>query len=157
DADSLQRQIALHVPIDTDARTLDIEIDLPDPSALQVEQFSAEDRAAIERLMLDGSRYGRVQAESVDDLCDRSDRPELRADLLFALAELGVQVETALEWPWPAEPTDDIWSEESGDSVDEAIDYLQMLAEQENDLLKLYYKDMGPRKVLSLDEEAELA
>ena len=86
---------------------------------------------------------------------------ELMTGVLLVLGDLGIQVDRSL-YVLDASSVPDPSDEEQEDaanrlSVDEAITFLEDLSSTIGDPFNAYVKDIGPRQLLSREEEAALA
>ena len=159
-ASALQRDISAHTPIDTDEDWSDVEIDLPEIHTTRRRRSTFDDdaRDAARWLFFAGLRDGSLpQGRITDVVLGDAGKPdtEFEARLLLTLGELGIVVDEE-DWQWQT-PRDFVpLDEEMERKADEAISYLSELIYQDNDPLKLYFKDIGNSSLLSREDEAEL-
>lgn len=173
DAKEIQKQISRHVPLDTDEDWSDVDIDLPEIFKFKRRVEFPEDsdwQPAIRHLLLSGLRYGwvtegqliaAVPADEKD--LDSPDAACLTA-LRVVLEDLGIELE---DIPDDFSAPSQEGEEYDGDQfeidddlmdllVDEAIYFFFDLLSYNDDSLTLYFKDIGPKKILSRDEEISL-
>ncbi len=159
-ASAIQRDISSHIPIDTDEDWSDVEIDLPEIHSARRRRstFDDDDRDAARWLFFIGLRDGSLPQGRIADAALGDDgEPDtgFEARLSLTLGELGIVVDED-DWQWQT-PRDFVpLDEEMERMADEAISYLSELIYQDNDLLKLYLKDIGTASLLSREDEAEL-
>lgn len=158
----LQKDMSVHVPLDLDEDWSDIDIDLPDiVRARRRRRSGAIDDEAIHDLICRGLRSGSVHVDDIEESLSASpdDGPDedVRSNLGVVLEDLGVRVEAdpfRIEGHASAFP-DDI-SDAEFDQADSAIAFLRELNGSAADPLSHYVRDLGPRNVLSREEEVAL-
>lgn len=155
----VQQQISYHVPIDTDDDWLDIDIDLPEVSSgRRGRKALDEDRLMLVRELilygLQNSRIGfeRIYAVTGTDELDA----EFEANLLLVLNDLRIEVDDHPIWQDNMVVPEESVTDEQDGLTNDALAFLENLVSQADDLLNLYLKDMGSRKILSREEEIEL-
>ena len=175
DAQQMQGQISRHVPVDTDEDWTDVDIDLPEllefsRRRLRTWEENAEWHIAARQLLLAGIRNGWVNEQELvravppDEKNRNAPDQEHLAALRVVLGELDVQVLDALDALVPPSmvPEDEIAEDVNLEDpvelrADEALVFLSDLHSYTNDPLTQYVKDIGSSKVLSREEEVELA
>ena len=175
DAEQIQERISRHVPIDADEDWSDVDIDLPETLVFKRRRASEEAAAwqiAARHLILAGIHEGRVTEEQlVNAVATDKENPDAPDDghltaLGVVLEDLGIQAENvpggfAL---LPPEPGGDEGRQESSGRDDwiqsvayESLIFLSELLSYTSDPLTQYVRNIGPKKVLSRDEEIDLA
>lgn len=175
DAEQIQERISHHLPIDTDEDWSDVDIDLPEILVLRRRRASEDDavwQIAARHLIREGLNDGRVTEEQLlnavptdEENPDTPDDSHLTA-LGVVLEDLGIRLEEAPDvfasLP-PESDEDEIGEESSGrddwieSTAEDALVFLSDLLSYTSDPLTQYVRDIGPKKVLSRDEEIELA
>ncbi|MBF0152464.1 MAG: hypothetical protein HQL64_01840 [Magnetococcales bacterium] len=171
-AGEIQKRISRHIPVDTDADWSDIDIDLPELFASRRRRWSEKDAAwqtAARNLILVGIHNGwvtekqLVDAVPVDAENQESPDVEFLNALRVVLGDLSILVENAPDLFAPSLPPaetveENEFFENRDDSVvDEAIVFFSDLQSGINDPQSQYLKDIGQKKILSREEEIELA
>ncbi|WP_172963476.1 sigma-70 family RNA polymerase sigma factor [Thalassospira marina] len=175
EAAQVQKRISRHIPIDMDEDWSNVDIELPSVLILRRGTASEEDmiwQTAARHLICDGLDGGRVTAQQLlravptdPDKIDTPDDNYLMA-LEVVLQDLRIQVEEASDviGCLPLEPDDYRKQAENGafdnwtaSTIDEALVFLSDLLSYTSDPLRQYYRDIGPSKVLSREEEVALA
>lgn len=170
DAAEIQDHISRHVPINTDEDWSDIDIDLPEVFGLRRRRKFDEDElwlVPIREVILAGLHCGWVTASQVaravprEQNDDQKPDGEIEAGLRVVLGDIGVLVENApdaLEAYAPhRDEEDDFYDDENDYIANDAIRFLRDLISYADDPLTQYIKDVGPRKILSRDDEIALA
>ncbi len=166
-----QRQISAHIPIDTDFDWMDVEIDLPDAtrSRRRRNAINGDVLVAIRNIILVGLRDGFVPESLITSLAYDDDGDDVdffdqgnRADeefesrLRITLGDLGVVVDTeGIEFH--GYDTFHNLDEEMESIADEAVAFFLELTYQDSDPQKAYDKDMVKNKLLSREEEINIA
>ena len=177
DAEETQENISRHQPIDTDEDWLDVYIDLPEILTLRRRKSSESDavwQIAVRKLLLTGLHHGWVTEEQLVDTAPLSDEnpndpdEECLTALRVVLGDLGIHVEDlpdsfASSRPEAEEDDDENWEaspfyDDLIESIsDDAVIFLFDLLSYTNDPLTRFSKDLGPKQVLSRDDEIDLA
>ncbi len=166
-----QRQISAHVPIDTDFDWIDVEIDLPDStrSRRRRNAIDGDVLVSIRNIILVGLRDGFVPESFITSLARDYDGDDIdffdhrnRADedfesrLRITLGDLGVVIDKeGIEFH--GHDSSHNLDEEMESIADEAVAFFLELTYQDSDPQKAYYKEMVKNKLLSREEEINIA
>ncbi len=159
-----QAAMSQHVPLDTSADWSDFEVFLPDWATPHPGNDERDFRERLRALILRASRESSVPAFAVEDLSRESDgsiSEDGEAQLRRVLNDLGAEVDERLEIDFPFEShvvfVDPQETEDEETHVDAALAYLDDLASRRNDPIRIYLKTGLRGKLLSAEEEVELA
>ena len=159
-----QAAISQHAPLDTSADWSDFEVFLPDWATPLPRNDEGDIRERLRALVLRASRESSVPSFAVEDLSRESDDSisvDGEAQLRMVLNDLGAEVDERLEILFPFEShvvfVDPKETEEEERQVDAALAYLDDLASRRNDPIRIYLKTGLRGKLLSAEEEVELA
>ena len=159
-----QAAISQHVPLDTSTDWSDFEVLLPDWATPLPRNDEGDIRERLRALILRASRESSVPAFAVEDLSRESNgsiSEDGEAQLRMVLNDLGAEVDERLEIDFPFEShvvfVDPQETEDEETHVDAVLTYLDDLASRRNDPIRIYLKTGLRGKLLSSDEEAELA
>lgn len=159
-----QAAISQHAPLDTSADWSDFEVFLPDWATPLPRNDEGDIRERLRALILRASRESSVPAFAVEDLSRESNgslSEDGEAQLRMVLNDLGAEVDERLEIDFPFEShvvfVDPQETEDEETHVDAALAYLDDLASRRNDPIRIYLKTGLRGKLLSAEEEAELA
>lgn len=161
-AEGLQRLLTQHTPIDTAEDWSDVDISLPEIVSRRFWDNLEEDtRSGLRDLLLIGMSTGNTSLRQLESVLAGHDE-ELMSAVLRVLGDLRIQVDRSLYVPEAASVPDPFDNEEQEGaayrlSVDEAITFLEDLSSTIGDPFNAYVKDIGPRQLLSREEEAALA
>jgi RNA polymerase primary sigma factor len=163
-AQLLQRGIAQRVPIDTAEDWSDVEISLPETTTQRFWGNLGENaRNRFHRFFRESLRRGIVSRGQIDLLIpdvDQDQDEELASRLLLVMGDLGIHVEQT-DLMVEAIATFDLGADEDEYyapllSADEAIAFFEDLNSSTCEPVNAYYKDIGPLRLLSRDEEISL-
>jgi RNA polymerase primary sigma factor len=159
-----QAAITLHIPLDTSADWSDFEVFLPDWATPLPRNDEGDIRERLRALILRALRESSVPGFAVEDLSRESDgsiSEDGEAQLRIVLNDLGAEVDERLEIDFPFEShvvfVDPQETEAEETQVDAALAYLDDLASRRNDPIRIYLKTGLRGKLLSSEEEVELA
>ncbi|MBF0628557.1 MAG: sigma-70 family RNA polymerase sigma factor [Magnetococcales bacterium] len=170
-AGEIQKRISRHIPVDTDVDWSDIDIDLPELFASRRRRGSEKNAAwqtAARNLILVGIHNGwvtekqLVDAVPVDVEDQESPDVEFLNALRVVLGDLGILVEDAPDFFAPSLPPaetveeNELFEDRDDPVADEAVAFLADLQAHINDPQELYIKDVGPKKLLTREEEIDL-
>jgi RNA polymerase primary sigma factor len=160
-AEGLQRLLTQHTPIDTAEDWSDVDISLPEIVSRRFwDNLDEDTRSGLRNLLLIGMGTGNISLHQLESVLAGHDE-ELMSAILRVLGDLGIQVDRSLYAPEAASVPDPFDEEPEGAayrlSVDEAITFLEDLSSTIGDPFNAYIKDIGPRRLLSREEEAALA
>jgi RNA polymerase primary sigma factor len=159
-ASGVQRRIAEHVPLDTDEDWADVGIELPDllRAPRPNDSFGDSARALARATIIDGLSDGYVTYERVLRVASETNgelSEDLASQLVLVLGDLGIAVG---EGAWEEVPSCSgaaLLDEDAASLADEAIHFLSDISAQADEPLRLYMKDLGQKRLLSQNEEAE--
>ena len=159
-----QAAISQHAPLDTSADWNDFEVFLPDWATPLPRNDEGDIRERLRALILRATRESSVPAFAVEDLSRESDGSislHGEAQMRMVLNDLGAEVDERLELVFPFDShvvfVDPKETEDEERQVDAALAYLDDLASRRNDPIRIYLKTGLRGKLLSAEEEAELA
>ncbi|MES1977753.1 MAG: sigma-70 family RNA polymerase sigma factor [Pseudomonadota bacterium] len=159
-----QAAITQHIPVDTSADWSDFEVVLPDWATPLLRNDEGDIRDRLRALILRALRESSVPSFAVQDLSRESDgsvSEDGEAQLRMVLNDLGAEVDERLEIDFPFEShvvfVDPRETEDEEKHVDAALAYLDDLASRHNDSIRIYLKTGLRGKLLSAEEEADLA
>jgi RNA polymerase primary sigma factor len=157
----VQRQISAHTPIDTDFDWIDVEIDLPEvhKSRRRRNALDEEDLIAARGIILAGLQDGAVpESWILSAVCDDDGEldEEFEAKLRIILGDLGIFIDEAPIFDHEYDSLRRFREDVENDS-DEAMSFLKELTYQDDDPLKLYFKDMAHDKLLTREDEVNIA
>ena len=159
-----QAAISQHVPLDTSADWSDLDVFLPEWATPLPRNDEGDIRERLRALILRASRELSVPGFAVEDLSRESDgsiSEDGEAQLRMVLNDLGAEVDERLEIDFPFEShvvfVDPHETEDEETHVDAALAYLDDLASRRNDPIRIYLKTGLRGKLLSAEDEAELA
>lgn len=152
----LQERIGLHQPVDQDETWDDVEVDLPERTSVSdgwVEVADSPFRALLHASMLTGfvSRSDVLEV-CLDENGDIDTDVERALDLV--IAELGGRI---LDWSPLQTGHGSCLSDTDGDLLEEGLMFLEDLLANRANPFRHYMKELSRWKLLSADEELELA
>ena len=160
----LQQIITQHTPIDTAEDWSDVDISLPEIVLRRVWDNLEEDtRRGLQDMFLGGLSTGRLSLQWLESLIVGSEKTKeegLMSGILRVMDDLGIQIDQSLYPPDVAslpDPFDELEAAGYRSSLDDAISFLEDLSSPVGDPFNAYIKDMGPRQLLSREEEVGLA
>lgn len=161
-AESLQRAMALHIPIDISSDWSDVDISFPDLSPQRMwDNFDVDGRERFRRLFLDSMRSGTIATKSVENLFEplaTEIDPDLVARVIAVLNDAGTQIDDtqladALCPPNPFTAE----SETERLAVDEAVTFYEDLNSACGDPIAAYLRDIGRGDLLTREDEELLS
>jgi RNA polymerase primary sigma factor len=163
-AQSTQRSLTQHTPIDTAEDWSDVDISLPEVVSHRFwDSLGEEIQNGIRHLLLDGLRIGSVPIHRLESLVgdEQTHAEELLAGIHLVIGDLGIQVDQSPVAAWVASISDQIYEEDEEDAnralVDDSIALLENFSSTSGDPFNAYVKDIGPRQLLTREEEVTLA
>lgn len=161
---AIQVAISLHEPIDSSIGWDDIEAYLPEQALPLARADDTEGRARLRRLLLRAIREGSVPSLDVHALSindDRSDSPEAEALLTMVVNDLGAEVDERFEYSDAFENFEVyVDPDESSDEealLDDALATIDIAASARTEPLRIYQREFQRLRLLSAEEEVELA
>ena len=157
-ASTTQKNISNHVLVDTSEDWSDVDIDLPTGliADRRRKTLSQDELNDIWSLFNLGLRDGIVSEQLIESVSinQEGDLDENLSRLIINVCEeIGVQVD---ERPWNFEGFP-AYNADAELLADDAVSYLSELNSNHNDPLRFYLKDMSLEKLISGDEEVQLA
>lgn len=162
-ASEVQNAIREHAPIDVSADWDDFEAFLPDRAAPILKADDAEARERLRSLLLRATREGSVPNAAIEDLTLNDDQtPNIDAEALLRMVinDLGSEADDRHEYSTPYEnfavyvhPRE---TSDEGQTVDDALAYIDALESRHNDPLRLYQREFQQTALLTADEEVAL-
>lgn len=163
-AGAVQAAISAFEPIDTSAEWDDIDAYLPDVALPLARTDDAEGRTRLRRLLLRAIREGSVpsvdvQAESLNN--DRSVNLEAEACLVMVINDLGAEVDQRISY-FDADDSFEVFNDpeetlEEEAALDEALNAIDRVASPRYEPLRIYQREFQRLRLLSANEEIELA
>lgn len=163
-ASAIQMSITAHEPIDSSTGWDDIEAYLPDVAMPLANADDAEGRAQLRRLLLRALREGSVPYLDVQALSaneDRTANADAEAYLSMVINDLGAEVDERFEYAtayesfevfvWP----DETFEEEA--ALDEALVAIDRATTPRHEPLRLYQREFQRLRLLTAEEEIQLA
>lgn len=163
-ASAIQSAITLYKPIDSSAEWDEIDAYLPEQALPLARVDNSERRALLRRLLLRAIREGSVpsldvEAQSTNE--DRSANPEAEAYLTMVVNDLGAEVDERFEYANVFESFEVfVDPEETPDeemALDEALGAIDRAASLRHLPLQIYQREFQPLRLLSAEEEVQLA
>jgi RNA polymerase primary sigma factor len=161
---AVQEAIARHEPIDSSAGWDDIDAYLPQQALPLPRADDPEARARLRLLLLRAIREGSVPKWDVHELStndDRSPNPEAEAFLSMVVNDLGADIDERFEYSVAFESFEVFVTPEETPSeeaaLDEALAAIDAAATPRENPLYLYQREFQPLRLLSAEEEVELA
>ncbi|MGB4101269.1 MAG: sigma-70 family RNA polymerase sigma factor [Alphaproteobacteria bacterium] len=163
EAGELQKALARHTPIDTDASWDDVEIDLPELSHIAHRrlQLAPEVKYALGTLIIQSFRDGRIRADMIDNVVateagfNDQERMEVAAAVRLALGDLGVLIDDEVIPPDNLfDPYEDD-EEQLGEVAVDVLNFIGQLLTNDADPFSLYAKTL-PTIRMTRDEEIML-
>ncbi|ADX48308.1 RNA polymerase, sigma 70 subunit, RpoD subfamily [Paracidovorax avenae ATCC 19860] len=163
-ATTIQDEITFHQPVDSSTGWDDIEAFLPEVALPLARIDDAEGRTLLRRLLLRAIREGSVprldvQAQSTNE--DRSANPEAEAFLTMVINDLGAEVDERFEYVDASESFEVfVAPEETTDeetALDEAFAAIDRAASPRHDPLRIYQHEFQRLRLLTAEEELQLA
>lgn len=163
-ASAIQISITAHEPIDSSTGWDDIEAYLPEVALPLASTDDVEGRAWLRRLLLRALREGSVPKLDVQALSTNEDRTanaEAEAYLSMVINDLGAEVDERFEYSSADESFEvyvqpDETSEEET-ALDEALVAIDRAASPRHEPLRLYQREFQRLRLLTADEEIQLA
>lgn len=159
-ASGVRRAIFEHIPIDTDEDWSDVEFCLPDVRPVRTRRrgIDQENLDEIRTFLVDGlSRgyvnYSRLIAMGIDESGERD--CEFETHLSFVIDDLGLEIEE-ISWDWEHSRSSDEPNHAADPLADEGVEFFESICSNDIDPLRIFVKDMGPRQLLTREQEAEL-
>ena len=158
---NVQRSISAHAPIDTDFDWMDVEIDLPVIGRYRRRRtdLGEEEIDATIKLLWNGINDGFIPEHSIYSVSS-NEYGEIdeafESRLRIIVGDLGIVTDEE-SWEWQDSSSSNLVNEETESCAKEAIAFLSELTHQDNDPMKTYGKDLGGIKLLTRDEEVNLA
>lgn len=163
-ASAVQTAISDHKPIDSSAEWDDVDAYLPDVALPLARADDIEGRARLRLLLLRAIREGSVpaldvQVQSTNDDC--TDNPEAAAYLTMVINDLGAETDERFEYS----ATDESFEvfvdpEETADeeaTLDDALFAIDSAASYRHEPLRIYQREFQRLRLLSAEEEVQLA
>jgi RNA polymerase primary sigma factor len=161
---AIQSTITSHEPIDSSAEWGDVDAHLPDHVLPLARTADVEARTRLRRLLLRAIREGSVPSLDVQDLSiddDGSADPDTEALLVMVINDLGAEVDERFEYS-DAFQTFEVFvapeetpAEEA--ALDEALAVIEKAASPRGDPVRMYLRELQRLRLLSADEEVEMA
>jgi RNA polymerase primary sigma factor len=160
----LQEVITQHTPIDRAEDWSDVDISLPEIVLRRFwDNLEENTRRLLQDSFLGGLSTGRLSLRWLESIVAGSDKTQeegLMSGILRVMGDLGIQVDQSLYQPdvtpLPA-PINELEAAAFGLAVDDAITFLEDLSSTAGDPFNAYLKDIGPKQLLSREEEVALA
>ena len=150
--------MAEHIPIDSAESWDDFEVFLPE-RARRLRSIDDEvGRERMRALIVMALREGSIPEVHVEDLCaDRNGDRNLEEEALIRLVigNLGAEIDERIEVS--AFDAPDSFSPQEDTEISEAISYFEDLGSDRNEPLRIYFREMSKRKLLTAIEEITLA
>lgn len=163
-ASAVQAAITTHAPIDSSADWDDIDTSLPKTALPLARSDDVEGRARLRCLLLRALREGSVPRLAVQDQAtneDRSANPEAEAYLAMVINDLGAELDERFEYSNADEShevfVDPAESYEEETAIDEALSVIDRATSPRHDPLQIYQRELQRQRLLSAEEEIQLA
>jgi len=157
-ATTLHRAISGHEPVDTAESWGDFEVFLPDEAVPLLRADDEDGRVGLSRLFLRAIREGSVPETSLRTLCEETDgSPKEDSEVLLrmVLNDLGAETDERLESE-ETYPVRDASAEED-ELLSEVFAFVDDLLSNTHDPLRLYLRDFRNVKLLTREDEIEIA
>lgn len=163
-ASAVQVTISDHQPIDSSADWEDVDAYLPDATLPLARVDNIEDRARLRLLLLRAIREGSVPALDVQRQSrneDRTDNPEAEAYLTMVINDLGAETDERFEYSSTDENFEVFVDPEETVDEEETLDYalfaIDRATSYRNEPLRIYQREFQSFRLLSAEEEVQLA
>lgn len=161
---AIHEAITKHVPIDTWSDWADFEIQLPSLAERVRSSDAIDEHAALRTLLLRAIREGSVPASLVEETWQKqeiSQHETTNALLCQVINDLAAEIDERDEFSGPFDSfvvhIDPVESSDEEESIDSAIAFLEELAAHTNDPMRMFMREAHRQKMISADEEINLA
>ncbi|PKO55551.1 MAG: hypothetical protein CVU28_06040, partial [Betaproteobacteria bacterium HGW-Betaproteobacteria-21] len=159
-ASGVRRAILTHVPVDTDEDWSSVDFDLPDARSGRPRSrtFDHDELAEIRVFLVNGLSRGYVNSSHLIEMGinDSGERDhEFEARLTLVAGDLGLATEE-VSWDWERPVAPEEIADEVDQLAEEGVAFFASVCSNEIDPLRIYVNDMGPRQLLTREQEAEL-
>lgn len=159
-----QKVIATHAPLDDSADWEHFDTFLPSEAAPLPRSNDTDYTDRLRRILLRVLREGSIPEMALDELfAEREEevRQGVRSLLRYCINDMGAETDERFEYLAPHESfevfVDPRESETEGESIGDALTFLDNLEARGNDPMRLYMKEVYRTCLLSADEEIALA